>query len=278
MGTPPAPPRKERRTTAVWSGAVRKAYTAPAHPAVERLRNKMRGVTVPARSITGTDTPLRQEKNSQAEAAGVSRPGRAARRWPGAVTIALRGDRSIVTVPQGGIPSVHPHGGARNKNSQAEAARVSKPTTLRNNRRNEASRACSYRDKTKAEDRIVGFWGGDRRKRSPFPWALYAPFLAQVKWPDRMTGPLRARKARAIKLTPSTTPHAVSRRPARGARRRVGYRNIQGEAPGVSRPWMRQAIAAGNPGTVATPPQSLASGRRLRLASEHRAEGIRLQS
>ena len=115
-GHPPHPPRKERRTTAVWSVAVRKAYTAPAHPAVERLRNKMRGAPVPAEAIAGTDTPLRQERNSQADAAGVSGPGRAARVWSGAVTIALRGDRSIVTVPIAkriGIPPVHPHGGMR---------------------------------------------------------------------------------------------------------------------------------------------------------------------
>jgi len=60
-----------RRRTAHHRSLVGRAHAkplvAPAKPAVERLRNKMRGVTVPARSITGTDTPLRSE--SQANAA-----------------------------------------------------------------------------------------------------------------------------------------------------------------------------------------------------------------
>ena len=118
---------EERRTTAVWSVAVRKAYTAPAHPAVERLRNKMRGAPVPARSIASTDTPLRQERNSQADAAGVSGPGRAARVWAGAVTIALRGDRSIVTAPEAPVFPLSIPMAARIKANRAEAARISKP-------------------------------------------------------------------------------------------------------------------------------------------------------
>ena len=124
-GHPPHPPRKERRTTAVWSVAVRKAYTAPAHPAVERLRNKMRGAPVPAEAIAGTDTPLRSE--SQAEAARVSRLGRAARGWSGAVTIAQRGDRSIVTAPEAPVFPLSIPTAARRKTSQAAAARISKP-------------------------------------------------------------------------------------------------------------------------------------------------------
>jgi len=112
---PPHPPRKERRTTAVWSVAAPQSRSPrpprPARLAVERLRNKMRGAPVPARSIAGTDTPLRSE--SRAEAAGISRPGRAARGWSGALTIALRGDRSIVTAPEAGVPPAHPHGSAK---------------------------------------------------------------------------------------------------------------------------------------------------------------------
>lgn len=60
-----APPQSGRARHA-------KPFTAPAHPAVERLRNKMRGAPIPARSITGMETPLRSE--SWAEAAGISRP------------------------------------------------------------------------------------------------------------------------------------------------------------------------------------------------------------
>ena len=70
MGTPPAPP--EERTAhhrSLVGRGTSKPVAAPAHPAVERLRNKMRGAPVPDRSITGTDTPLRQERTNQADAA-----------------------------------------------------------------------------------------------------------------------------------------------------------------------------------------------------------------
>ena len=69
------------------------------------------------------------------------------------MTIALRGDRSIVTVPitkRIGIPPVQPHGGAKKDKSGRDGGNIEAIRQLtdgRNNRRNEASRACPAREK-----------------------------------------------------------------------------------------------------------------------------------
>ena len=115
-GHPPHP--RGKNGAPPQSGRSRYAKPTPRPPIPRSSAYGIRCAAHPFRleAIAGTDTPLRSE--SQAEAVGVSRPGRATRGWTGAVTIALRGDRSIGHRTGGtGVPPVHPHGGAKKDKS-----------------------------------------------------------------------------------------------------------------------------------------------------------------
>jgi len=133
---------------------------------------------------------------------------------------------------------------ARGKNSQAEAARISKPTT-RNNRRNEVSRACPARYKTKRKIR----------------WLIYGTGLPDRRGVIQAAAKVRRgsiqREARSIAAVDAASHCGREPRPVAVA------------------PSLEARKFAPSPGH----PTAFACLRsRLRLASEHRAERNRLKS